>query len=131
MPKKPTLTAFYRAESQDDLQDLLQDLVNFPSRDNQRKTQRMPWSILLNVEPLDKEMNPIGDRFLVVTRDLSEYGLGFFHRSFLAASFVRLESKEKLVGQRLARVCFNKAFYGERPLYLVGVEFLKRPISDS
>lgn len=126
MPKKTTLTAFCRPDSQDDLFNVLQDLVEYPSSSNQRNVQRMLWSILLNIEPLDSDRKPIGRPFLAVTRDLTDFGLGFYHGSFLAASFVRIQSKEGFIGERLARVCFNKAIYGEVPLYLVGVEFLSR-----
>jgi hypothetical protein len=78
-----------------------------------RKTQRVPYPFLLQITPVDEEGTPLDEPMTVVGKDLSEQGIGFFHREPLPHRLVKA-SVEDMTGQTIAVLidltwcCFTK-----------------------
>ncbi len=85
----------------------------------------MPRSLVLIIQPLDNDLQPVGKAFKAVTRDVSATGLGFLHETPFPTNFIRIGATEQSMAQSLARVCYNKTFYGDEIVYLIGVEFIE------
>jgi len=60
-----------------------------PSHDR-RGHPRYHFTVAVDVQPLDEEYNPSGERFVAVTRDLSAVGLGLLHTKAVKAKFLRV-----------------------------------------
>jgi hypothetical protein len=120
---KPTLQAFRRTECINDFQMLLHDLSEQPDN-NRRRFARIPQSLVLCVQPLNNDLKPVGKPYKALTRDVSENGLGFLYNASFPTKFVRVGPSEHSASQSIAQVCYNKAYYGEQTMYLVGIEFL-------
>ncbi|MCA9246178.1 MAG: hypothetical protein KDA42_03655 [Planctomycetales bacterium] len=66
------------AESQ--LHGLLRTLYRRQSRIERRNDNRFPFPALVELTPVDgKSLAPVGETLVVVGKDLSEHGFGFFH----------------------------------------------------
>ena len=102
---------------------LLHDISEQPEN-NLRKVARIPQSLVLCVQPLNNDLKPVGKPFQAITRDVSEDGLGFLYNASFPTKFVRIGPSEHSASQSIAKVCYNRAFYGEKTMYLVGIEFL-------
>ena len=123
MSKKPTLTAFRRTEALEDFRMLLRDISDYPDENDRRQNVRIPKSFVLALQPLDNHLQPIGESFKSVSRDISENGIGFLHPTPFPTNHVRIGPTVDSISQSIARVCYNVVFYGEEAMYLVGVEF--------
>ncbi len=121
--KKPSLRAICRSECIEDFRSLLSDIAE-PVEVERRKYSRVPQSLILNIQPLNNDLQPVGDSFQAITRDVSTNGVGFLYNSPFPTKYVRVGATKHSVSQSVARVCFNKAYYGEKVVYLVGVEFI-------
>ena len=126
MAKKPRLVAVRLSEVTDDFRKLLHAISEFPPEQDRREVTRVLRSLVVSIQPLDNSMQPTGACFKAVSRDVSTNGMGFFHHEPFPTGLVRIGPNEDSVSQSVARVCFNKAYYGEQVQYLVGVEFLSR-----
>ena len=125
MPRKPTLTSITRTNPLGNFRELLRDVAGPEFQDNRRNSDRLPRSLVLVVQPLDNNLQPVGSPFKAVTRDVSETGLGFLNETPFPTKFVRIGATAQSAAQSVARVCYNKTYFGDEPVYLVGVEFLE------
>ena len=120
---KPSLRAFRRTRALDDFRMLLRDISDPSDDDDRRNNTRVPRSLVLAVQPLNQQGDPVGEPFKAVTRDVSEQGLGFLHPFPFPTNYVRIGPTANSISQSNARVCHNVAYEGEKRLFLVGVEF--------
>jgi hypothetical protein len=125
--KKPSLKAFRRTEALGDFRMLLRDISESPLEGNRRGDTRTPRSLVLTVQPLNQRLEPVGESFRAVTRDISETGMGFLHQFPFPTNFVRIGPTADSISQSLARVCYNVVYQGDEMMYLVGVEFESEP----
>ena len=125
MSRKPSLTSITRVNPLGNFAELLRDVAGAEFEGNRRSSERIPRSLVLVVQPLNNEFQPVGSPFKAVTRDVSEKGLGFLHETPFPTKYVRIGATAQSAAQSVARVCYNKTYFGEEPVYLVGVEFLK------
>jgi hypothetical protein len=98
--------------------------ISKPVEVERRKVSRVPQSLILCIQPLDSSMQPVGSSFQAITRDISAKGLGFLYGAPFPTNFVRIGATKHSRSQAIGRVCYNKAYYGEKVVFLVGVEFL-------
>lgn len=102
---------------------LLGDITE-PLENGSRNVARVPLSLVLCVQPLNNNLKPVGKPFKALTRDVSDVGLGFHFSTSFPTNFVRIGPSEHSASQSIARVCYNKAYYGEQTVFHIGVEFL-------
>ena len=68
--------------SPEKLQTILARLFPNRGRVDRRNDGRYPFPFLVEIEPVNgATLQPIGDSLVVVGKDLSEHGLGFFHQT--------------------------------------------------
>ena len=102
---------------------LLHD-ISSQNDDNRRGASRIKVSLVLCVQPLNNDLEPVGRPFKALTRDVSENGLGFFFKTPFPIEFVRVGPTEYSSSQSVARVCYNGLADSNRAQYLVGIQFL-------
>jgi len=90
----------------------------------------MPQSLILCIQPLDNHFRAVGSPFQAITRDVSTKGIGFLYGSPFPTKYVRIGATKHSRSQSIARVCYNKAYYGEKVVFLVGVEFIDDEATD-
>jgi hypothetical protein len=57
---------------------------------SRRVEVREPAAIPVFVQPLDDQLQPVGEEFAAVTRDISCGGLGFFHTRPVAPGLIQI-----------------------------------------
>lgn len=124
MPKRPSLSFLEQSVSSSGLGAVLRKVGATSEQENRRHTLRRPRSIVLIIQPLNNQFEPVGSPFKAITRDVSETGLGFLHESAFPTSFVRIGVTAASSAQSIAQVCYNKAIYRDGLVYLVGVKFI-------
>lgn len=60
-----------------------------PSHDR-REHPRHHFTVAVEVQPLDDELNPSGEPFAAVTRDLSAVGIGLLHTRAVLVKFLQV-----------------------------------------
>lgn len=91
-----------------------------------RQSIRVPKSLGISVQPLDKDMRPCEAGFFAITQDISRHGVGYLSPSkadFEMAIIALKDSPERSV---LCRIC-NSTLIREtdqEAVYLTNVEFL-------
>lgn len=88
-----------------------------------RRHRRTPRSISVSVQPLDDDFDVNGDRFWLVSRDISPGGIGLISYDPIEADYVRLgllNEKVSIIG----RVRHNTSIGDKYPLFLIGIEFM-------
>jgi hypothetical protein len=88
-----------------------------------RRQPRRLRSISISVQPLDDDFQPDGDRFWVVSRDISIKGLGLICHDPIAHGYVRVGLMNELA-TTIGNVRHNTSIGHEYPLFLVGIEFV-------
>lgn len=124
MSKRNSLSSFTLTNQLGDLRDLLRDLGESEYATNRRRAVRIPRSLVLVIQPLDNDLNPVGSLFKAVTRDVSASGLGFLHETPFPTNYVRIGATAQSSAQSIARVCYNKTIFCDELVYLIGVEFI-------
>ncbi len=61
------------------MQQVILEYVNY-GRDHRRSEPREAVAIPVQVQPLDNQLQPTGEGFSAITRDISYAGIGLFHR---------------------------------------------------
>lgn len=88
-----------------------------------RKHQRVPRSISVSLTPLDDDFKPIGTPLWVVSRDISQNGIGLISYDPILHEHVRIGLLNQNVSV-LGSIRHNTFIGHKYPLYLVGIEFL-------
>jgi hypothetical protein len=89
-----------------------------------RNTHRATRTISISLQPLDHDFQPVGDKFWVVSRDISPKGLGLICHDPIEHEYVRIGLlNEKITA--IGRIRHNTPIGETYPLYLVGIEFLQ------
>lgn len=124
MSKKPTLTAFCRTKSINDFRTLLQEVTGLQTDNDRRRNTRVAKSLVIFVQPLDNSFQPKGKPFKSVTRDISPDGVSFIHDAPFPTNFARISATATSAAKSIVRICFNKVYYSDEMVYLIGTEFL-------
>lgn len=87
-----------------------------------RSHRRTLRSISVSIQPLDDDFRPCENVFWVVSRDVSQQGMGLISHEPFAHKYVRLGLVDE-AATTIAEVRHNTSIGEKYPLYLVGVEF--------
>ena len=103
------------------LQHLLQDP---PVMDNaeRRNSQRHPLSVTLLIQPLNADLQPDGETFRVMTRDVCVGGFGFVHAEPIKQKYLKVVKSDKNRTELLVEVKHCTALGELGLLYLTGVQ---------
>jgi hypothetical protein len=113
------------------------DLVSFVKRRlrdahlqrdvDRREEERHPMLVSVLAQPVDEQYRAIGEPFALVTRDISEKGIGLVHIKPIADNLLALQMS--LVGEEVnvvVRLLWSKVF---GPFYYIGGEFVAKLVS--
>jgi hypothetical protein len=92
--------------------------------EERRSEERHLMLVPVLVQPVNAQYNPIGDPFVVVTRDISRKGIGLVHGQRIAHPLVAL--RMSLAGEEVnvvARLVRSEAL---GPYYFIGGEFVAK-----
>jgi hypothetical protein len=57
---------------------------------NRRKKSRQAWVVRASAIPLDEGFQPVGEAFLAISRDISDFGLALYHTQPVASPYLAL-----------------------------------------
>lgn len=92
-------------------------------REQQRRVSRKTRSISISVQPLTDSLDPRGELFWVVSRDISVRGIGLISNEPFEHHYVSiglLDNDVSVIGE----VRHNTSIGSTYPLYLVGIEYV-------
>ena len=113
---------------------LLQDLLGRACRIDgaeRRENQRHPLSETLIVQPLDDDLQPQGEEFRVITRDVSAYGIGFVHSEPIEQSHLRIGIPDRTNTELLVEVKHCSAVGELGLLFLIGVQDVDSAVAST
>ncbi len=87
----------------------------------QRDNQRHPLSVTLLVQPLNADLQPDGETFRVITRDVSAGGFGFVHAERIKQKYLKILTSDQSRTELLVEVQHCTALGELGLLYLTGV----------
>ncbi len=94
------------------------DLKDAEQRDNPRH----PMSVTLLVQPLNADLQPDGEQFHVMTRDVSMGGFGFVHAEPIKQKYLKVLKPDQSRMELLVEVQHCTAIGELGLLYLTGVQ---------
>ncbi len=100
-------------------------LGNETNGDCRRKFKRHARVTYIEIQPLDQELSPVGERAWGMTRDLSVQGVGFTTESSFQCEHVRVFIRDDDYSA-IAAIRHQRLISApdETPKFLIGVEFL-------
>lgn len=107
----------------EDVNALIHKLTTAQNESSRRDNSRQPHSLLLLIQPLDLDFQPVGDPFRALSRDISLTGAGFLNLESVKYEFVRVSLLD-FNASLVARVRHCSSIGKDHPLYLVGLEFI-------
>ena len=93
-PQTESLASFVRR--------MCRDATKFSGRER-RARQRYPIGLAVRSTPVDRQMQPLGESFVAVTRDISPQGVSLYHTESVAAEHLALELVAR-TGERMTAV---------------------------
>jgi hypothetical protein len=91
---------------------------------DRREEERHPILVSVFAQPVDEQYRAIGEPFALVTRDISEKGIGLVHTEPITDNLLALHMS--LAGEEVnvvVRLCWSKAL---GPFYYLGGEFVAK-----
>ncbi len=88
-----------------------------------RSERRESVAIPLIVTPLDENLNPTGDEFSAVTRDVCCSGIGLFHTKRLTAPWLEIEMSTPVTCQEMRLLAKVQHCTPVGKFFLIGCQF--------